>query len=95
MLRAACCVLADTSQGLTGTQIECLLKDINVQDIDPFNTKMEASVRNSWHEPYTYVKKNTEASADATGEYDYGVAATQMVSSLIIQGGLAGHLSLE
>ncbi|WP_024692638.1 TIGR02391 family protein [Pseudomonas syringae] len=38
-LEAACRVLADTIQGLTGTQIETLLKDISVQDIDPLNTK--------------------------------------------------------
>ncbi|WP_161493717.1 hypothetical protein [Pseudomonas veronii] len=56
MLRAACCVLADTNQGLTGNHIECLFKDINIQDIDPLNTKMKASVRNNWHEPYAYVK---------------------------------------
>lgn len=85
-------MLTDTSQELTGTQIECLFKGINVQDIDPFNTKMEASVRNNWHEPYAYVK-HKEAPADATDECDYGAAATQMVSSLIMQGGLSGHLS--
>ncbi|MBS7459206.1 TIGR02391 family protein [Pseudomonas syringae] len=38
-LEAACRVLADTSQGLTGNQIESLLRDIKVQDVDPFNTK--------------------------------------------------------
>ncbi|MCR8719573.1 hypothetical protein NVV30_12860 [Pseudomonas syringae] len=38
-LEAACRVLADTSQGLTGNQIESLLRDIKVQDVDPLNTK--------------------------------------------------------
>ena len=39
VLEAACRVLADTSQGLTGTQIESLLRDIKIQDVDPLNTK--------------------------------------------------------
>ena len=38
-LEAACRVLADTDRGLTGTQIESLLRDINIQDVDAINTK--------------------------------------------------------
>ncbi|HBO5844624.1 TPA: TIGR02391 family protein [Pseudomonas aeruginosa] len=38
-LEAACRVLADTERGLSGTQIERLLQEINVQDISPGMTK--------------------------------------------------------
>lgn len=38
-LEAACQVLADTVHGLTGTQIERLLQEINVADVSPGITK--------------------------------------------------------
>lgn len=38
-LQAACQVLADTVHGLTGTQIERLLQEINVADVSPGITK--------------------------------------------------------
>jgi hypothetical protein len=38
-LEAACRVLADTSRGLTGPQIEHLLQDIKVADVSPDMTK--------------------------------------------------------
>lgn len=38
-LEAACRVLADTVHGLTGTQIERLLQEINVADVSPGTTK--------------------------------------------------------
>lgn len=38
-LEAACKVLGDTARGLTGSQIEWLLRDIDVEDVSPEMTK--------------------------------------------------------
>lgn len=38
-LEAACRILADTEQGLTGTQIERILQDMKVEDVSPGMTK--------------------------------------------------------
>lgn len=38
-LKAICKVLADTENGLTGTQIGCILQDCKVEDTDPSATK--------------------------------------------------------
>lgn len=38
-LEAACRVLADTERGLTGSEIGCLLKDCQLQDVTPDATK--------------------------------------------------------
>jgi uncharacterized protein (TIGR02391 family) len=43
-LDAACKVLADTSRGLTGTQIERLLQEIRVEDVSPGMTKWKRLV---------------------------------------------------
>jgi uncharacterized protein (TIGR02391 family) len=39
MLEAACKVLADTEQGLTGSQLGYIIQDCKVVDVDPTNTK--------------------------------------------------------
>lgn len=38
-LEAACRILADTERGLSGTQIERLLQEINIADVSPSTTK--------------------------------------------------------
>ena len=38
-LEAIAKILADTSSGLTGSEIERLLRECKVEDIDPTNTK--------------------------------------------------------
>jgi uncharacterized protein (TIGR02391 family) len=51
-LEAICRIVGDTTQGLTGTQIERFLEEMRVPDIHPFNTKWKrlfnalASVQN-------------------------------------------------
>ena len=44
-LEAACRVLADTERGLTGTQIERLLQEINVADTSPGMTKWKRLIK--------------------------------------------------